>query len=97
MDMTEPLDDVVPNADVLDIVRASNSRHLLPAIAGIEDLEDAAVTLDNLQMLGMGLNSEELFKDVVLAVQHRGPLELTRTNLRCRSWRSALAMERADP
>ena len=42
MDMTEPLDDVVPNADVLDIVRASNSRQLLPAIAGIEDLEDAA-------------------------------------------------------
>lgn len=65
MDMTEPLDDVVPNADVLDIVRASNSRHLLPAIAGIEDLEDAAVTLDNLQMIGMGL--EELFKDIVLA------------------------------
>ena len=58
MDTMEPLDDVVPNIDVLDIVRASNSQRLLPAIAVIEDLEDAAVTLDNLQMLGMGLDSE---------------------------------------
>ena len=48
--------------------RASNSQHLLPAIAVIEDLEDAEMTLDSLQMIGMrmGLDSGELFKDIVL-------------------------------
>jgi len=36
MATTDPLDDIVANVDVSDIVRASNSQHLLPAIAAIE-------------------------------------------------------------
>ena len=67
MATTDPLDDIVANVDVSDIVRASNSQHLLPAIAVIEDLEDAEMTLDIFQMLCTGLDSGELSKDIMLS------------------------------